>query len=110
MTDLEAYLKRTWPGEVIAFKDFGDTMYAAAVRMGFNHRIIYGSTDDPFGYDRYWCFDIGEAVIALAAWTDRDSEPSGWKKNYRGDYSPEFLDRIRRLAQGVKVELVRPDW
>lgn len=82
------------PDQAVVVKDFGEGMFAAVVPRLYTWRIIYGSIDNRFGFDRFWCYErLVAAIVALAEWTDDTLEPAGWVKADDGRRHGEPLAR-----------------
>jgi hypothetical protein len=62
--------------------------YVDVVPMIYNWRVCRIPLNDPFSYDRGWCYagtgpaSFAAAVLAARAWDGGDdTEPAGWNKN-----------------------------
>lgn len=62
-----------------------ETHHIDVIPMIYNDRIVCTPVGQELEYDRYWCYDKGQALIYAAEWDGSpDTEPRGWKKSYDG--------------------------
>ncbi len=86
-------------GEKMLVRRLDDRRYVGILPLLFTHAVIWGYTDDAWGYEDRWCYHSAREAIAAASRWDGTGEPEGWHRHPRtgrrrenGDPSTEYVN------------------
>jgi hypothetical protein len=81
VVSFEEWLRSPDGGDITAYKDLGDGLYAATKRLIYHWTMIVGQIGDYSGYEDRFCYATrAGAEAALLGW-DGSGEPEGWHRH-----------------------------